>query len=284
MSKLFAGILALLIMMSPLSAGAFDHRYKALDHDLKKYNETGFVHYGIWKQNRAGLNRYIKSLKTLKGREMQRWSRTQTYAFWINTYNAIVISTIMDHYPSGVNPRRLSISGMYDKRLWNVAGQELTLNDIRDHMLRRAEPSIVAELTGKKTAMQAGRDVRMLFAINDGTLNSMRLRSEAYTAKKLGRQLEDQSNRAVHSDDLVKVIPSQKTFRLGYLFKKFKADFDQYGKHPLLFSRSSLHDRGLMRFVYHYLPADTRKGILSRQKAAWRINFSMHNAILNGGD
>jgi len=283
MIRLYTGILAVLLMLSPLPANAFDHNYKLWNHDLGKYNENGFVHYGIWKENRSGLDRYIKNLKVVDSLKMQRWTRAQTYAFWINTYNAIVVSTILDHYPSGVNPRRVSIDGMYDKRQWNVAGQELTLNDIRDHILRKASASIIAELTGKKTAMGAGRDLRLLFAINDGTLNSAPLRAEAYTPKKLNRQLDDQSRKTIRTADFVKIIPSQKTFKLGYLFKRFKSDFDRYEGHPILFSRSSLHDRGVQRFVYHYLSEDVQKEILSRQKAPWRINYAMHNAILNGG-
>jgi len=284
MIRLYTGILAVLLMLSPLSANAFDHSYKQWNHDLEKYNENGFVHYGVWKENRSSLDRHIKLLKMVDSQKMQRWNRAQTYAFWINTYNAIVVSTILDHYPSGVNPRRVSIDGMYDKRQWNVAGQELTLNDIRDHILRKASASIIAELTGKKTAMGAGRDLRLLFAINDGTLNSAPLRAEAYTPKKLNRQLDDQSRKTIRTADFVKIIPSQKTFKLGYLFKRFKSDFDRYEGHPILFSRSSLHDRGVQRFVYHYLSEDVQKEILSRQKAPWRINYAMHNAILNGGD
>jgi len=277
-------VLVALFMLAPLSAHAFDHSYKLWNHDLRQYDQMGFVHYGVWKQNRSNLDRYIKNLKTVNVLKMQNWSRAQTYAFWINAYNAIVVSTILDHYPDVLHSKRVSISGMYDRKKWNVAGQNITLDYIRDRILRKARATLLSTFTGRKTSMETGRDLRLLFAINDGTRKSMRLRSEAYTAKKFGRQLEDQSRNAIRTARFVQVIPSQKTFKLGYLFKTFRPDFDRYESQSVLFSRSSPHDRGMLRFVYHYLPKDVQKEILSRQKAPWRIRFAMYNGTLDGGD
>ena len=124
----------------------------------------------------------------------------------------------------------------------------------------------------------------MLLAINDGTISSALLRPEAYVAATLDRQLEDQARETISNPEYVQVIVPQKTFKLGYVFKQFKNDFDTFDKYPALFARSSRHDRGVLRFVFHYLPEDLQNRITARQKSPWRINFRLRNPVLNGGD
>jgi hypothetical protein len=280
------GVIVAFLAFWAVPVHAFDHGHRLWDQDLRKYNENGFVHYGAWGRNRTGLDRYISALGSVKNRELSKWTPARRSAFWLNAYNALVVATILDHYPFRFGSKTLNIGGMYDERKWSIAGQELTLDDIRDHILRKTQTRtpLLSELTGQDTAMKGGQDLRLLLAINDGTISSAPLRPEAYVAEKLERQLEDQARETISNPEYVQVIVPQKTFRLGYVFKQFKNDFDAFDKYPALFARSSRHDRGVLRFVFHYLPEDLQNQITARQKSPWRINFKLRTPVLNGGD
>ncbi|MFQ5355194.1 MAG: DUF547 domain-containing protein [Mariprofundaceae bacterium] len=286
MFRISIGVLAVALMFWTTPSQAFDHSHGLWNQDLKKYNESGFVHYGAWSRSRANLDRYITTLKSVKNRNMSGWTTAQTHAFWLNTYNALVVSVILDHYPFKLGSRTVSIRGMYGEKQWAIAGQELTLNDIRDHILRktRTRTPLLSDLAGQDNAMKSGQDLRFLLAINDGTISSALLRAEAYTSESLNRQLEDQARKTVNDPQFAQVVVKQKAFKLGYVFKQFKKDFDQYGRYPAMFSRSSRYDRGVQRFVYHYLPESIQDQIIARQKSPWRINFTLRNPVLNGGD
>ena len=55
---------------------------------------------GALQGDRAKLNRYVASLNSpsvVSG--YAQWSCDQKKAFWLNAYNALVLQTVVDHYP-----------------------------------------------------------------------------------------------------------------------------------------------------------------------------------------
>lgn len=265
---------------------AFDHSHKLWDASLKQYVENGYVHYGVWKRNKADLQRYLAELQAVNIMEAEKWSPVQRYAFWINAYNALVVSTILDHYPFKLGSKIVSIRGMHDDKHMAIAGQEVSLDDIRDHILRKTETRqfLLSDVMGRDTQMGSGANLRVLLSICNGTITAAPLRSEAYVADRLDKQLDDQVRRVINSKDYLEVVVGQKTMKTGYVFKEFKDDFRAYSAYPALFGKSPTKDRGLLRFIFHYLPSELQKGVLSRQKSPWRFNFQSGNAQLNGGE
>ena len=147
-----------------------------LDRILDLYVRDGLVYYRALRAERAVLDRYVRALRDVPA-GFDGWSTGQRVAFWLNSYNALVLRTVVDHYPvRGDFPlfpadSIRQIPGAFDDIRHVVAGRALTLDAI--------ESSILASLG----------DPRVFLALGRGAVGSGRLRSEAYSAERLEEQL-----------------------------------------------------------------------------------------------
>ena len=147
-----------------------------LDRILDLYVRDGLVYYRALRAERSALDRYVLSLRAAPA-GFDGWSTGQRIAFWLNSYNALVLRTVVDHYPiRGDSPRYprdsiRQIPGAFEGIAHTVAGRELTLDEI--------ESSVLASLG----------DPRVFLALGRGAVGSGRLRSEAYSAARLEEQL-----------------------------------------------------------------------------------------------
>jgi hypothetical protein len=105
--------------------------------------------------------------------------RDEQIAFWLNAYNALVLKTVVDHYPiaghSAAYPQKSirQIPGAFDKTTHHVGGKTMTLDQI------------------EQTILPSFKDPRVYFALGRGAEGGGRLRSEMFTATKLAAQLEE---------------------------------------------------------------------------------------------
>ncbi|MCY4636249.1 MAG: DUF547 domain-containing protein [Acidobacteria bacterium] len=147
-----------------------------LDRILDLYVRDGFVYYRALRAERTVLDRYVRALREVPA-GFDGWSTGRRIAFWLNAYNALVLRTVVDHYPiRGDFPLYPAdsirqIPGALDDIRHTVAGRELTLDAI--------ESSALASLG----------DPRVFLALGRGAVGSGRLRSEAYSAARLEEQL-----------------------------------------------------------------------------------------------
>lgn len=148
----------------------------SLDRILDLYVRDGLVYYRALRVERSALDRYVLSLRAAPA-GFDGWSTGQRIAFWLNSYNALVLRTVVDHYPiRGDFPLYPAdsirqIPGAFDDVRYTVAGRALTLDAI--------ESSVLASLD----------DPRVFLALGRGAVGSGRLRSEAYSAERLEEQL-----------------------------------------------------------------------------------------------
>ena len=100
-----------------------------------------------------------------------KWSDDQKKAFWLNAYNALVLQTVVNHYPirgaaKGYPANSIrQIPGAFEKTPHTIAGKSVTLDQI--------ETTVLAEFN----------DPRVYLALGRGAVGSGRLRSEAFSAK-----------------------------------------------------------------------------------------------------
>jgi hypothetical protein len=151
-----------------------------LDALLDLHVRDGLVYYRALQQDRARLNRYTASLNAPSvASALATWDRDRQKAFWINAYNAFVLQTVVGHYPiRGRAPAYPAdsirqIPGAFEKTPHMAAGKSVTLDQIENLIL-----------TGFG-------DPRVFLALGRGAVGSARLRSEAFGAKMVERQLED---------------------------------------------------------------------------------------------
>lgn len=149
-----------------------------LDALLDLHVRDGLVYYRALQGDRARLNRYIGSLNAPAiASGYLKWSDDQKKAFWLNAYNALVLQTVVSHYPirgaaKAYPPNSIrQIPGAFEKTAHMVAGKLVTLDQI------------------ETTALAEFDDPRVYLALGRGAVGSGRLRSEAFGAKAVDTQL-----------------------------------------------------------------------------------------------
>jgi hypothetical protein len=151
-------------------------RPSSLDTLLDLYVRDGFVYYRALKADRGKLDGYVSQLGAM---DTARLSRDEQVAFWLNAYNALVLRTVIDHYPiaghAAAYPSKSirQIPGAFESVSHRVAGRTLTLDDI------------------EKKVLPEYHDPRVYLALGRGAVGSGRLRSEAYVPDRLEKQLSE---------------------------------------------------------------------------------------------
>ena len=166
-------------------------------------------------------------------------SDADTYrAFWINTYNLVVIKGIIDNYP--INSP-LDKAGFFDKTKYAVGGEKITLNDIENKKLRAVF-----------------NDARVHFVLVCGAQGCPPLISQAYTPANVDSLLEQQTKLAVNNPNFIKV--KGKKVGVSEIFKWYKEDF-------------VTKDQNLVGFLNKYRTTPIADGAkISYYSYDWRLN------------
>jgi len=165
-------------------------RQRAFDEILDLYVRDGFVYYRALKLERARFDRVIDQLAPAR---VDGLSRDEQLAFWLNAYNALVLRTVIDHYPIDGKSTQYpansirQIPGAFETARHMVAGRSLTLDDI--------ENTILPEF----------HDPRVYFALGRGAVGSGRLRSEAFTSDRLETQLTNVAGECARTPECVQI-------------------------------------------------------------------------------
>lgn len=158
------------------------------------------IDHGLWaglltaylKPSPDGINRFAygkvsksarKDLKTyldaLSKAQVSKLAEREQRAFWANLYNALTIEVILDHYPVK-SIRDISISpglfaiGPWGKKLIEVEGRSLSLDDIEHKILRKV-----------------WKDPRVHYSVNCASIGCPNLPAEPFTGAKLEKMLDD---------------------------------------------------------------------------------------------
>lgn len=169
----------------------------------------GRVDYrGIWSD--STLFRKYLELLSQNPPNSRNWSEGQQLAYWINAYNAFTVKLILDNYPvqsikdlGGDVP---FINSPWDIKFFQLGGIDFDLNTIEHEILRKQfnEP-------------------RIHFAINCASKSCPKLRNEAFVARHLEFQLEEQTQDFLLDETKNKITPQQ--LFLSPIFDWFSTDF-----------------------------------------------------------
>lgn len=145
------------------------------DQILDQYVRDGLVYYDSLRRERRLLDRYVESLVP-RPPAFDTWSETRRLVYWLNGYNALVLQTVINHYPirgpSSDFPESsvMQLPGMFSNREHLIAGDRLTLQGIEDRIGNLGDP-------------------RAYLALGRGAVGSPRLRSEAFNVRRFDTQL-----------------------------------------------------------------------------------------------
>jgi hypothetical protein len=206
--------------------------YAAVDHTLwntllTQYVDTnGRVAYRDLQRKDAV--RFEQYLTILAQTQLDGFPEPEEKAFWINAYNAVIVSGILQGYITENVLKRKRLFSWYSLR---IAGKARTPDEIEHDILRKKF-----------------RDPRIHFAIVCASTSCPKLRTEAYVMERLDQQLGDAAQQFVN--DPVRNRIDQQQIALSMIFKWFAQDFIDHAGSVKGF---------LQRFV-----ADDKKGIVEK--------------------
>lgn len=170
------------------------------------------------------LKMYISTLSKLN---IRSYSRQQQLPYWINLYNALTVDVILDHYPVS-SIRKVDISpglfkdGPWDKKLAQIQGEEVSLNDIEHRILR-----------------PIWKDPRLHYALNCASLGCPNILPVAYTAGHIDGMLDMAAEAFINHKRGVSVIDGKLV--LSSIYNWFRKDFGQRDKDVLDHIRQQAH-------------------------------------------
>lgn len=196
---------------------------------LVNNHESGvnlFNYAGVSEQDAALLEEYLDAMQSLDPRT---YNRSEQQAYWINLYNALTVQVILDEYPIKsilkAGKGLINIFGPWDDDVAEIAGEELTLNDIEHRILR-----------------PIWNDDRLHFAVNCASIGCPNLQPVAFTADNTEAMLQAAAHeylshpRGAHFDKKGRLVLSQ-------IFEWYGVDFGD-------------NEQEVIRKISQYAPAE----------------------------
>ncbi len=207
-----------------------------LDVILDTYVRDGYVYYRALKIERRRLDEYVRRIAAT---DVEKRTKDEQIAFWLNAYNALVLQTVIDHYPA---PRRsndyppLSIRqapGAFERLPHRVAGRTLTLDQIEQAVLSKFG------------------DPRLYFAFSRGSVGGGRLRSETFSAADLERQLAEVASECVTRAECIQTDGVNNKLMASAIFSWREKEFvDGYAdRADAVYAARSPIERAILGFV-----------------------------------
>lgn len=150
----------------------------------------------------AALRAYLHAVAVA---EPDAWPRDEQIAFWINAYNAGIISAVLaGQSPEGLIDR----ARLFKSWKFRAAGKARTPDEIEHEILRKkfAEP-------------------RIHFALVCAAMGCPPLRRAAYSADSLTLQLDDQARRFINNPQRNVIDAHARKLQLSPIFDWFRGDF-----------------------------------------------------------
>jgi uncharacterized protein DUF547 len=245
---------------------------RIFDAVLDLYVRDGLVYYRALKLERANFDRYIASIADAS---IDAAPREERLAFWLNAYDALVLRTVIDHYPIARRSQEYpehsirQIPGAFERVQHRVGGRLLTLDAI------------------EQTILSSFHDPRVYFAIGRGAMASGRLRSETFTPERLEAQLTEVAAECVSRAQCVQIDRTTGQVNISSIFSWRSADFiDAYAAAgEAAFASRSPIERAALAFVGPRLLAAEKTLLAQNQfKVAFKpFDWSLNDLTGRGG-
>ena len=179
---------------------------------LKKYVKGDYFDYAGLHKNKADLARLDGFLSWQGTARLDKLSRPEQIAFYINAYNACCVKAIVDHYPVH-SPK--DVKGFFDELKFQVAGEELTISQIEyDRLIARY------------------KDMRAHFAVVCADRGCLPLRAAAYTGADLDKDLDAAAAKFVNDPHQFKVDREKGEVWISKIFEWYGEKFTSDPKRP----------------------------------------------------
>ena len=201
------------ILLGFIFCNSIDNNYSHLDSVLNKYvDSAGLVDYQSIIDNPYNINEYLNFIKNVSPQSHPGLfpSKNDKLAYWINTYNALVIKLMIE------NPETNILEISFGHLIWltkfDVGFKKTSLYEIEHKILRKLDP-------------------RIHFAISCGSKSCPPLGQRIFLGSTLDLQLEKSAKDFINDKNNVFIDFDNKTLYLNKIFKWYKKDFNNVKKY-----------------------------------------------------
>lgn len=235
---------------------------------LAKYvSDEGLVSYAKLRADRRDLNSFLSIVALLPESTINGWTKDDRTAFWINVYNAMTLSAVLEGYPiesryytSLDYPKKSirQIPGVLDRAVHRVAGSDLSLSSIE-----------------AKVHETAGDEPKVQFALAVAAKGGPPLRREPFEGAKLSLQLDDQVRQFLAKPDRFRIDRIAGVVLLSPFFDWNSARFIQKygGGEGTRMPGLDLKARAALELIAQYLAVDDQAFLGSARIAVAYLGF-----------
>jgi hypothetical protein len=240
-------------------------RRKTFDEFLDLYVRDGYVYYRALRSERSRFDMYVNSLGDV---EVGSLPRDDQLAFWLNAYNALVLRTVIDHYPiqgrsPDYPPKSIrQIPGAFERLTHRVAGRTLTLDQI------------------EQTVLPSFHDPRVYLALGRGSVGGGRLRSEAFSPERLEAQLTEVANECAGRSECIQIDRQNNRVVVSAIFSWREQEFAAAygGSAPAAVANRSPIERAVLGLVEPKLLTTEREFL---EKNQFQVSYKRFDWLLN---
>ncbi len=186
-------------------------------------NEGNRFYYEVFDNNAENQQTIAKIQSRLenipKAIPLEKFSRDEQLAYWLNLYNITIVKEIVDVYPERkLEERLVGKDSILSKKVLMVAGVPLSLNDIQFTILKQNYDNTPL----------------VIYGLYQGMIGGPNIRKSAYTGKYVYADLIDNAMEFINSNRGTD-SKNAKTFRVSSLYERnavffpdFKADLTEH--------------------------------------------------------
>lgn len=181
-------------------------------------NEGNRFYYQLFKDNEANQQTLLQIQERLESIPLavplEKFSRDEQLAYWLNLYNITVLVEVAKVYPErDLSDLLVGKRSILSKKLLDVAGVPLSLDDIQFTILKQNYDS----------------DPLIMYGLYQGNIGGPSIRKHVYTGKYVYGDLIDNAMEFINSNRGT-VSRNESVFRVSTLYERNKvyfADFDK---------------------------------------------------------
>ena len=196
-------IIVFIILIIPFKAALAsetDSFFELADSFFQRFIRNGLVDYQSVSSDPSSLDELARVISEIN---LVGASTEEKKAFYINTYNLLVIKGIIEEFPVS-SP--MNIAGFFDRNKHDVGGEKLTLDDIE-----------------KRKLVKTTGDARLHFVLVCAAMSCPRIADFAYRPDNLDALLNKRSAKALNDPNFVRVGTNQ--VLVSQIFNWYKDDF-----------------------------------------------------------
>lgn len=263
MKRVLAGLVIVAYWVVASGAGwaaEFDH--SPWDRVLKQFvTETSRVDYAALKAAPGDLNQYVSQLaaRSPVSRPQEFPTREAQLAYWINAYNALVMKSVIEHWPTkSVRDIGFLPYSFFWLQKFEVGGRKYTLNHIENDFLRKQL-----------------QEPRIHFVIVCAANSCPRLQREAFTAQNTAGLLEEAVRFFVNEPRNLKIDRAANRVTVARILTFFNEDFENHVRR----AGNARIGHPLLDYIWLYANSEHRAALEALQKPSvedfaydWGIN------------